>query len=528
MAFAVIQAGTSLQLLNQNNELITLTLPTGITLDSAKQPRFAVFERYVVMVNSPSRPITIDNAGLVRVLCPLNPTSVLVLDDDGGAGALTGAYKAVQTFVLRDVEGNTIAESGPGPVMDTAFTAAADTLNAENLSVSADAIWGSKIYRTTAGGAVYFAWIEQNGNLGTNTVSDDRTDESLGSFAIASLGAPPNLSHIGEFRTRLWGVIKATPDIVAYTEAGTQYAWPVTNRLPVPPAGADLKGVTAIIPRRDALGLVRLDSFHQVTGTSNTDFRVVKIAGNVGCVSQESVAIYRDVAYWLGLDGVYQWGAEGIKCISDGAVRSWFTTDTYFERSRFANSFGFVDPIQNKYVLFLAQPTSGSEDRWVEFDLSDKTWWGPHLTSAFTPRCAIVLPDSSDRYMPLIGSTSGFLWKQQATKTDDAAGDAAGISLSVDTKFHDNGTPDIDKYWGRLAMLGKVQAAGTMTITPKTGYLNASASAAISYTMTLGRQILRRLGLGKLMQLNFAHSTVAQDVEIYGYEVDDVHELGRR
>jgi len=62
--------------------------------------------------------------------------------------------------------------------------------------------------------------------------------------------------------------------------------------------------------------------------------------------SQESVAVYRDVAYFLWEDGVYQWGDDGLICLSDGRVRSWFATDSYFNRKRFQYAFGGVDPLE--------------------------------------------------------------------------------------------------------------------------------------------------------------------------------------
>mgnify|MGYP001611455032 CR=1 FL=1 len=73
MSYALIQAGSALQFVDSAGALTTLTLPTGITLATDKPPRFTVFGRYVVMVNSPNRPITIDPLGVVRVVTPFPP-----------------------------------------------------------------------------------------------------------------------------------------------------------------------------------------------------------------------------------------------------------------------------------------------------------------------------------------------------------------------------------------------------------------------------------------------------------------------
>jgi hypothetical protein len=76
-------------------------------------------------------------------------------------------------------------------------------------------------------------------------------------------------------------------------------------------------------------------------------------------------------------------------------------------------------------------------------------------------------------------------------------------------------------------VISKIQAAGTLTITPYVGDLAASAGTAISHTLTLGRQRLRRLGAGRFCKLRFQHSTADQGCELYGYEIPH-HELGRR
>lgn len=525
MAFILLQGGTSLQLFNQSGELSTLTLPTGITLQSDRPPRFAVFNKYLVMVNTPTRPITIDAAGIVRVLCPRAPELAVTLATTGGSGGLSGSYKARQTFRLLDDDGNLIAESDMSPIMDVPLAIAGNTLDASVIGVSQDAVSSSQLYRTTSGGAVYFPWLEVDGNVVTASPSDDTSDASLSLVAAPVLGTPPNLSLIASFRDRLWGIDRARPDHVRYTEAGQPWSWPASNDLPIGREGADSIGVTALIARRDALGAGRRDGFYQITGTTNADFRVVVLSEQTGVESQETVVVQKDVAYFLGKDGVYTWSADGIKCISDGKVRAWFNTDTYFKRSRFPNAFAGYDPINSKYRLFLADDASSVEDRWVEYDTTEGTWWGPHLTSAVTTlTSAMVITDGNDRASALIGDSTGFLWKDQSTATDNVS---TGIAINLDTKFFSEGTPDLKTYWGELTMIGKVQSAGTITITPKVGYLNASAGTTIPYDLTKGRHRLRRLGTGNFMQLNFTHSTAGEPVEIYGMEVP-THPIGRR
>ena len=523
--FAIVQAGTALQLVNTATGVFTtLTLPTNITLNASLTPRFTVSNAYVVMVNSCSRPITIDVEGVVRPLTLFPPGAVPTLSGVAG-GSLSGTFLVKQTFLIRDsVTGNIISESAMGPPSaSTAITS--QFLKAATLGISNEAsMTGSQLYRTATLGTVYFPWLELEGNTQLS-ILDDLSDAGLILVAAPTLGSVPDLTLIAEWRGRLWGVARTVVDYLRFSEAGIMYAWPTANNLLIPKLGSDSRGVIALVARKDALGVGRRNSLQQIAGNTLSDFRPVKISEHVGIESQESVAVYRDTAYFLWKDGVYEWDNNGVRCVSDGKVRSWFTTDTYFNRARFQNAFGMIDPIRNRYKLFLANAGDTVENRWVEYDLNDKTWWGPHVTAAVTTlTSAIVAADADDVQLPLIGNSTGFLWKEQSTATDDTA---TGISLDVDTKFFDGNTPDIEKYWGELSVVGKVQSAGTLSITPKTGGLDASAGSAISYTMTNGRSRLRRLGTGRFAQLNLTHSTVAEPVEIYGIELP-YHELGRR
>jgi hypothetical protein len=523
-SFVLLQGASSLQLYNQSGTLLTLTLPTGVTLDTDRPPRFALYGKYVIAVNTPSRPITIDGTGKARVLTPLPPNRRIILDDDGGAGGLTGDYKVRQTFVIKDLDGNIITESDFSPVNETAFAASSNTLDAEELNISVDEITGSKIYRTTAGGSTYFPWIDVDGNVLTESVSDDTTDAALSLVAAPTLGSAPNLSLVASWRDRVWGVDRADVDELRFTGAGSMYAWPAANGILVGRRGSDLRGITALIPRRDALGIGRQNSVTQVTGTSSSDFRAVTLSENTGVESQETVKVHRDIAYWLGKDGVYKWSSQGIESISDN-VSGWFTTDTYFNQGRFQFAFAEIDPIDHVYRLYLAAVGTSEENRWVEYDIDSGTWWGPHKTDAFTPKSAGFTTDSNGLHIALVSSTNGFLWKDQDTRTDDTA---TAIAFDVDSKEHDANSPNIDKAFLRARLLMEPQSSGRLTATPSVGELDAvAASQALQADMTIGSQELGRLGRGKVAKLNFQHSTAGQKVQLYGYELE-FHELGRR
>lgn len=522
MAFTLFQGGSSLQFMTTGGVITTLTLPTGVTLDATKPPRFAISGRYVVVVNSPTRPLTVDADGIVRVLCPNPPRTPPTLSAVAG-GALTGSYLVKYSYLIRNAFRQIIAESPLSPAPVSATTVTAQYLKAADLDLSQDTISEIRLYRTATGGSVYFPWVDLDGNTQTS-VQDDLADASINLVAAPTLGAPPKLTHVGEFRERLWGVSATDIDAARYTEASKRYSWPSTNRIIVPREGNDDRGITAILARRDALAIARQNALVEVKGNSNTDFRIVKLSQEVGVEGDDTVANYRDTIFFLAKDGVYTWDNAGINSLSDNIVRSWFTTDTYFNRGRFRYAVGRVDPLTNKYQLLLSAVGSSNLDRWVEFDIKDKTWWGPHKTDDFTPSWMTTVMDSNNLPQAVIGSSAGFFYKEQATRTD---GTSTGIALDVDGKSHDMNSPDITKMFDSPSIISKIQSAGNLIITPYVGGLNAPAGAPIYADMTLGREVLRVLGVGRFCKLNFANSVAGQDVELYGYEVP-FHEVGRR
>jgi hypothetical protein len=527
VAFTLLQVGSTLKSVNAAGALsAALTLPAGITLYSNRIPRFARFKQYVVVVNTPSRPLLVSATGVVYPLSPFAPNAATVLSGTT-SGTLSGTYLALQTYQIKDILGNIITESDYSPAMTASVAISAKKLNAV-FPVSSDTLVNATaLYRTTSNGGTYFPWATVDGNT-LLTYEDAVADAALGLVERPARGLAPDLTLIAEWEGRLWGVDRVDVDNLRFTEAGTSYGWSALNTIPIPHVGSDAAGIVALIPRRNALGVARHETFVQITGTELSNFTPIVVNGGeqLGCVSQETAIVYNDVAYFLWRDGVYKWDSDGISSIVNGTVRSWFTTDTYFNRAMFWLAFAQLDPVRLKYRLFLASAGSTVIDRWVEYDFLTGTWYGPHLTSAFNPTCAVVVMGSNQQPYAMIGSLEGYLSQDQETKNDWTL---FPIALSVQTRSQDMGEPDREKYFGELSVNGQVQTSGTISITPTVGEITGStAGTAFSYDMTAGRQRLGRLGVGKQMSLLWTHATLNEDVMLYGYEIDPVNEVGRR
>lgn len=526
MPFSIVVAGTSLQLVNTNGTIETLTLPNLIYVKAGKRPRFAVLGRNVVVVNALSTPIWISPEGEVYPLSLVAPYSKPTVAA-GAAGSLSGTFSAKVAFGIKDGQGRVISLSDTGPASAN-VTTASQVIDYSAIQVSPDTkVNFRRIYRTATGpGEEFFHAFDIDDNT-TTSFSDGSSDAALALVpAPTDLGrVPPRLELIVEWKGFLWGKQTSDPDGVYSSASNKLYAWPPSQNFPIRPIGRDRLGVTGFIPRRDELGIGKRDIIWKVVGSNWDDFRVVKLIEGKGIIAPDSVAVVRDVARWLAEDGVYEWDAEGVRCISDAKVHPWFTTDTYFNRGQFPKAFARYDPLKHSYDLFLAPAGSTDFTRWVSYDIARKSWMGPHKTTAFTPTGAGVIYDSNEVLVPVVGGDDNYVY--QVTPGTFRDGASTAIDFDVTGKFHSGDAPDVHHYWGQLSMLTKVQSGGTLTITPKVGRLDASAGTAISHNLTTGRERLRRLGVGPLCQLRFQNSENNQALEIYGYELP-FHEVGRR
>ena len=538
MAFLIAQGAGSLYKVDLSTGTATaLTLPTGVTLSTTNKPQFAVLNQWVVLTNSPTRNLAIDPEGTVRVLvpwAPAHPPSVAA----GSSTGLTGAYQFKTSFVVLNSDGDLLMESPLSPASDSITFANTDA-SLTDIALSMDEISARRIYRTLAGGTAYYHLLDHDGNTGTaliNGTADDSVEllPALSDTLTAPPGTFPGIRFkcIVEWKSRLWAVADEPSllDTIYISETNKIYAWP--NTITAHPAGQDEKGIIALAPRRNQLGILKRNGVWQIaaasggTGIATNQIQISQIGfDKAGCVAVDSVVSVNNKVYWLGNDGVYEWDDNGIKNISEESVAPWFKTATYFNRARFPNAFAKYNELRDQYELHLTPVGGSTETRWVAFNITTRKWYGPHLTDLFTPSHAGSAFDADGLPVTLVGGTNGVIYTANSTNYRDGASTA--IDFDCYGPFHHMNAPDIEHQWLDLSMLTKVESAGTLTVTPYVGRLDASAGTAISHTLTTGRESLRRLGRGPMMRLRFRHNTVNQSVSIFGYEVP-VFEMGKR
>lgn len=525
MPYTLVQAGSNLYSLNaEGAPSAALTLPANITLSNARVPRFARFGNYVILVNTPSRPLTIDSAGIVRVLTPRAPTTPNVLSGAAG-GTLTGTFLEKQTYVVLDALGNLISESDYSPISNQ-VTINGQYLRVASIGLSGDTVTATRLYRTTDNGATFFQWIDVSGNSNTS-IQDDTPDAGIGLFAAGARGSAPDLTLIAQWAGRAWGVDRVDIDNLRYTEAEVMSAWPLLNTIPIANVGDDRFGITGFAPRRDALGVGRRNQLTQITGNgADVAFTPTIVSTQLGIISQESVVVFRDTAFFLWMDGVYMWDSNGIRCISDeGDVRSWFATDNYFNRGMFSLAFAVMDMTDTTYRLFLCSPGSTTPDRWVEYNTATGNWFGPHKTDAFTLSCALYVRGTNDQPYAAVGSREGYVSIDTPVRSD---WDQTPIDEQVITKQHTGDNPDRNSMYLQPTFQGEAQPSGNLIVTPAVGPRNKLvAGPSQRWDLTQDRQKLFRLGQGRHLQLTLANKELNVNPVIYGYQVPTA-DVGRR
>ena len=530
MPYYVTHAGTSLQKVTMAGEVSTLTLPAGVTVSATKAARVAVLSNSIVAVYAPTLNLRINSTTLAVTPMSIPGPITVPTVAAGSAGVLTGVYLYRVTFA--QVDAGTLVSESPLSSATSPVTLSAQRGSLSDIPVStATGVTSRRLYRTTTGGATYFFLATIADNT-TTTYTDNTADAGLDITSVATdLGNPAGtttadyITEIVAWKDRLWAVWSTGLDLVYYSGINRFFAWSASNFLPINPKGQGIGGVTAFLPRRDELGVAKQRGLWKIVGTGSASYAVIQVINGVGVFAPRSVVVIRDVAYFLAEDGVYAWGAEGLRKLDSARVNAWLTTDTYFNRSLLSSAFGVWNQQEDSYELYLADASSGVIDRWISYDLQRDLWLGPHKTDAFTPSVAQNLEDIYGRTMQVRAGTDGFLYRCCDMEYLDGA---TAIDFSITTAPLNGGVPQVEKYYGELTVLTQPQAAGTLTITPYVGGLTATAQASISHDLTRDRQKHRRLGQGRQAWLTFRQNTASQGGEVQGFEIAPVSIVGTR
>jgi hypothetical protein len=518
MPYYLVHAGSKLQKIASGGNVTDVTLPEGVTIDASIPARFTLLNKTLLVSNAPSRTLLFDG-GLTAHLAGLTPPDTKPTVTTG-AGTLTGDYFCAFSYAIKDAAGNIIVESDLSPI-SSVQTLAAQGLAISVLSLSDDAsVTTRRIYRSASGGDTLYWAADIDDNL-TTTYTSTELDAALGTESIANigLGAVPGATSADRlklsvtWKDRVWGVSDLNPDDLRFSGSRMPYAWDADNYIPIPPVGEDTVGVNGFLGRRDELGVLKLNRLCKVVGSDPDEFQLIVVQEGTGTIGSGTCIVIRDIGYFLSHDGVYSWGPEGVQSISDAQVRTWFTTDQFFNRAEFHNAFARYNWRTHSYELHLPAAGQTNINLWVQYDIARKQWFGPHKTYAFLPTSGGQVQDDDGLPIPAVGSDAGYLWLQNNAETMDGNYE---IPFDVMTQPYSQGAPDKHKLFHEPSMINKNQSSGFFQVW---AMIDDENQAMFLVPQDRSRTRCRRLGNGRLMVLEFIHDTLYEDCELYGVEI---------
>lgn len=239
---------------------------------------------------------------------------------DGGAGALTGAYKYVWTW--EDEKGR---ESSPSPAGSISVTSRQVLVQ----PLGGTANWSSQattmgvaainIYRTLNGGSVYFR-VNHNPTQTVSQYTDNNSDASISANQVApnpGQNDPPTWAtiltiHRGRLiandRTSVANPLdyESHSSIqVSNLDAPTQFApIPVvaTDGARLSVSGSSADDITGLMTFGSVLGVWTLDDYFQLWGDSFEDWAMHHVTAD-GCVSHDTITQCGEKVLYLSQDG---------------------------------------------------------------------------------------------------------------------------------------------------------------------------------------------------------------------------------
>lgn len=549
MPFTIVQAGSSIQAVSTAGTITTLTLPTGVTVDSSIRGQFHILGRQLLFTRAATINLWIDPLTFtVRPMVIQTPTAPPTLSASGTG--LDNGYRAAYAFGIENSEGKIIAESALSPVSDQ-IQLTNQGITYTNIQVSPDTSVNCRIvYRTLEDGGAdsLFRLAVIHDNVTTSLLQDATPDDELGTLpADTDLDPPPgtvpgtSFSLACVYKSRLWGFDSEDPDSLVYSKAQQFSKFTQSGGLRLTGDGEDQYGGQGFLPRREELVIVKRNRVIRLVGETEDDFELIPddSSQNTGCIAPFSCVVIGNVGYFLASDGVYVVDSEGVRSITYGLVDPWFKSDLYFDRTGFYAAVGGYNADTHAYELHLPSVSAGTTlNRWIAYDIDKGVWYGPHVTTSFTPTSRAIVLTSAGIKQSAMGGSDGYIYlMNQTTRADITGGSGTHVGISIDwiTSFMWADSPDFFHYWGMPTFHYKnenLEAGGgswdNVSLTWFVGEIVPNSfPLSDSLPLNVDRKRTMRLGAGRLMRMRFTHSTADIDFLLRGFTVYH-NTVGRR
>jgi len=214
---------------------------------------------------------------------------------EGVAGNLTGTFKYVVTYMR---SGNFMVESNPSPE-SSPITVSAKKIDLSVIPVSSDPkVDKKRIYRTTAGGAIFF-WIADIANA-TTAYEDNITE--LGAQLSYDRFPPPVAVCAEVWDDRLWLVPKDYRNQLHFTNKNTSEEMANANIVQV--KGQDSDEIMMIRVYDDSLYALKRKRPYRVDKIGDSSYQLTPLDYISGTDAPASVAVAGGLLMWYSKRGL--------------------------------------------------------------------------------------------------------------------------------------------------------------------------------------------------------------------------------
>ena len=451
--------------------------------------KFVAFESGRPLVTGYDTNLSIE-AATSHILGIVAPTSTCTVADEGTAGNPDGAYKYLITYQRSS---NYPCESNPSDEsLEVDVTTHKIDLTA--IPTSSDSkVNARRIYRTTAGGAIFY-WLADIADNTTTVYEDNIADGSLGDEVSYDRGPPPAADFIEIWDNRAWFAV-SSENKVYFCNSGEAEEMADANFIQVKARESD--NITGLKAFGDRLYVFKNKSKHIIEKVGTSSYVMTELKDNIGCDALGSVAVMQELMLWKSKYGIEVFnGYRQMRPIVSSFVQRTIDTinNTYLDKI-----YGTINEKETEYWLSIPTGAATEPNEIIVLDIEKGVISGIYdfhkdITALYNIR------DGSENLVLISGSSDGNIYKHGDSYYDD---DGTAISAKFRTPWiRINGGRDIWNILRRLFV--KYVSPKDKDITLNI-YSNFAATATVTITLSgvtltgdvdIRNEIIRRVNVG--------------------------------
>jgi len=411
----------------------TLTLPSGVTLSAFTRANYIQADDLAFRADGINQPLTYDGTTVQKWGIAGPATAGTGTEVGGGSLTTVSTYKWAITFVTATAESN-----GSTTVGSLTLTGANNKIDLTGIPLGPAGSGTTKrrIYRTKAGGAIYYFEEAINDNV-TTIASLDIADSALGAEMPEDKEPPPaDLQYIELFKNRVIGVKASNLRQILVSELFEYEAFPPSFAFTIPfPEGDKCSGLRA---KGDLLFIFGTSTIFAMIGDSPFNFTIRQTYADEGSVSQWGIIEVENVVMYRSRFAFHAFDGANSKVIS---VEIEPTLRNELSLSKSDETAGVYDT-ENRLARWACTVSVGAGTRKeYVFDLFRRAW------TTTNRKIALYIPfrGSPDQGELFTGDPdNGYVWKENVGNADNAA----NIVATYITKAYNVGQPRFFKrFW---------------------------------------------------------------------------------